>query len=377
MRFAIVGCGYVADYYVRTLATHADLELVGVFDRNPERSASFAKTHAGPRLYSALQEVVGDLSIELVANLTNPANHFAVSKAALEAGKHVYSEKPLALSFSEAEQLVELAESRGLFLACAPCNVLSETAQTLWKGLRDGCIGTPRLAYAELDDPCLFLNYRSWVSKSGAPWPFKDELYETGCTLEHAGYYLGWLTAFFGPAKRIVSFANVLCEPKEALGDHLAPQITVGCIEFVSGPVARITCGAYAFHDRSLRIFGDTGMLSVSDCWNYGAPVYLDRRTPTSWRERHPRRARLLGLKRPSLPLVRPSTLAFHEGNNMDFLRGIAELADAAAEKRTPRLSAQWSLHVNELALLLSEGDGTSREIKTTFEPMTPMPWAV
>jgi predicted dehydrogenase len=377
MRFAIVGCGYVADFYLRTLSNHANLELAGVFDRDLERSRHFAEFYGGLHRYSSLNDVLADSTIQLVANLTNPHSHLAVSRAALEAGKHVYSEKPLAMSFRDAQELVEFAEQRGLLLASAPCNVLGETAQTLWKALREGLIGTPRLAYAEIDDAVLSLSYHNWRSESGAPWPFKDE-FEIGCTIEHAGYYLGWLTTFFGPAKRIVSFANVLQDQKGDIVGCDAPDFAVGCIEFVSGLIARITCSIYAPRDHSLRIFGDDGVLSVPDCWDYGAPVHFDRRVPTSWRERHPRRAKLLGMSRPSLPLVRPSEFkSYREGaHRMDFSRGIAELADAVAENRPSRLSARWSLHVNELVLAMSDGDRTQHELRTTFEPIAPMPWA-
>jgi predicted dehydrogenase len=376
MRVAIIGCGYVADFYIRTMQNHANLELAGVFDRDRQRSRRFSQFYR-LHYYRSFDEVLTDPTIHLVANLTNPSSHFVISKAALEAGKHVYSEKPLATCFPEAKQLVDLAVQRRLLLASAPCNVLSETAQTLWKALREERIGTPRIAYAELDDAILFEDYENWVGLSGTPWPYKDE-FETGCTLEHAGYYVGWLTAFFGPVKRVVSFANVVMQQKRGVANGCTPDLVVGCVEFASGPVARITCSIYPVRDHSLRIFGDQGILSVPDCWDYGAPVYIERRIPTSWQERHPRRAKLLGIRRPTLPLVRPSTFtAYADGaHKMDFSRGIAELANAVAEEREPRLSAQWSLHVNEVVLAMANGEGGQYETQTTFEPLSPMPWA-
>jgi predicted dehydrogenase len=253
MRFAIVGCGYVADFYIDTLPAHPELELLGVFDRDPARAERFARFH-GLHRYGSLEELLADRRVELVANLTNPSSHFTVSRAALEAGKHVYSEKPLATLLPEAEELVELAERRGLLIGSAPCSVLGETAQTIWRALRMDRIGTPRLVYAEIDDgPIPFVNYQDWVSESGAPWPAKDE-FEVGCTLEHAGYYLTWLTAFFGPARSITSFAHVLMEDKGIPLDRSTPDLAVGCVEFASGVVARLTCSIYAPHDHRLRI---------------------------------------------------------------------------------------------------------------------------
>jgi predicted dehydrogenase len=375
MRIAIVGCGYVAEFYGKTLPNHPNLELAGVFDKYAERSGEFAKRY-GTHCYSSIEEVLGDRTVQLVANLTNPRSHYEITKAALEAGKHVYTEKPLGMSFREAEELVELAEERGLMLSGAPCNVLGESAQTLWKALREGRIGTPRRAYAELDDEVVFLDYRKWANEAGTPWPFQDE-FETGCTLEHAGYYLGWLMTFFGPAKRVVSFSHVLFPDKGDLTGCRTPDFAVGCIEFVSGAVARITCSIHTNRDHSLRIFGDDGVLSVPDGWDYGSPVYLDPRVPKSWREKHPRRAKLLGMGRPPMPLVRSSNfVCYKDSHRMDVCRGIAEMADAAAENRQPRLSARWLLHMTELALAISDGEG-KYELRTTFEPVAPMPWAV
>jgi len=122
---AIVGCGYVGSFYCSAIPQHPILRLAGVTDRN-----------------ESLDDVLNDGSVELVLNLTNPKSHFAVSQACLEAGKNVYSEKPLAMTFAEAQQLVKLAEEKGLYIASAPSRVLAETAQTVRKALREKAVGT-------------------------------------------------------------------------------------------------------------------------------------------------------------------------------------------------------------------------------------------
>ena len=102
MRVAIVGCGNVAPFYLKTLPLHPELEVMGVTDREEARSEKFSAYFSVPR-YDSLEDLLEDRKVELVINLTNPRSHFSVSKACLEAGKHVYSEKPLAMSFSEAD----------------------------------------------------------------------------------------------------------------------------------------------------------------------------------------------------------------------------------------------------------------------------------
>src|SRR5262249_2448621 len=135
MRIGIIGCGYVADLYAGTLSYHSGLELVGVVDRVPERAAALGRS-CNVKGYSDLPEMLRDKSIQLVVNLTNPKSHFEVSAACLGAGKHVYSEKPLATNLEQARELVRSAEDTGLRICSAPCSILGETAQTIWKALR-------------------------------------------------------------------------------------------------------------------------------------------------------------------------------------------------------------------------------------------------
>jgi predicted dehydrogenase len=379
MRIAIVGTGYVADFYLTTLANHPALTLLGVTDRDEAKARRFAGYH-GLHCYRDLGELLADGRVELVVNLTNPSSHYQVSRAALLAGKHVYSEKPLSTSFPEARELVELAEARGLSVAGAPCGLLSEAAQTAAKVLREGRLGTVRLAYAELDDgPVHLMNYRDWISESGNPWPFQDE-FETGCTLEHAAYWVTWLCGLFGPASRVTSFSSVLVPDKGVVLERDAPDFSVGCIEFGSGPVARLTCSLFGPHDHALHLIGDRGVLTAEESWDYGSPLWFHRRTPTGLKaEKRPRLARWLGLGPRRVPLVQ--TPSFHwkskGANRIDFCRGIAEQSLAIEERRPCRLSARYTLHVNEIVLTLQDpvGMGSPRRLETTFEPPEPMPW--
>ena len=125
MKIAIVGCGYVFDHYMETLADHPILELTGVFDRDEARLGVVAK-YFGLYTYDSLEQLLADPAVELIVNLTDPDNHYPVSKAALTAGKHVYSEKPLATHLDLAKELFDLAARKGLLLSSAPCSALSE-----------------------------------------------------------------------------------------------------------------------------------------------------------------------------------------------------------------------------------------------------------
>jgi predicted dehydrogenase len=374
MNIAIVGCGYVADLYFATLPLHHELKVVALFDRDGQRSALMSQRYGVVRTES-LQALLALPEVELVLNLTNPREHFAVSRAALDAGKHVYSEKPLAMELASAVELVALAERRGLLISCAPCSVLGESAQTLWRAVRERRVGDIRLVYAEMDDGMVHrMPYGDWLSASGLPWPHRDE-FETGCTLEHAAYCLSWLVAMFGPARQVTAFSSTRIAEKVpgAVLDPDAPDFSVACIEFAQGVVARLTCSIVAPHDHELRLIGDEGVLSAGEVWDYRAPV-ARRRLLTL------RRKTFLSPLRESLSLPRPphGRLRRSGVQRMDFARGPAEVAAALREGRACRLSSAFSLHVNELTLAIHHArrDGASYRMTTSCPPMEPMPWA-
>jgi predicted dehydrogenase len=374
MNLAIIGCGFVADYYLATLAQHPALRVLGVHDREAGRAERLSRTYRVP-MFATVDDVLRSAEVQMVLNLTNPREHFAVSEAALLAGKHVYSEKPLAMEMAQAAALVELARARGLRIASAPCTVLSPTAQGLWKALREQAVGTVRVVYAEMDDGMVHrMPFRKWQSASGVPWPYKDE-FEVGCTLEHAGYTLSWLAAWFGPATAVTAFASAQVPdkvPGEALVPPDAPDFSVACIQFGGGVVARLTCSILAPHDHAIRVVGDDGVLYTPDCWLARSPVYsrrlvsIRRRTfLTPWRTRH------------ALPPATAAQARTRGSQVIDFAAGPAELAASIAEGRPCRLSPEFSLHVNELALAIHHAarDGATYRMTTTFVPMEPLPW--
>lgn len=151
MKLALLGCGYVANMYRLTLPMHPELELVGVADAETSRAENMARL-TGTRFYANLDEMLADAKVEMVVNLTNPLAHYETTRRCLLAGKHVYTEKPVSMNFEEARMLTELAEERGLMLCSAPCTLMSEAAQTLWRAVRDNQVGPIRLVYAEMED---------------------------------------------------------------------------------------------------------------------------------------------------------------------------------------------------------------------------------
>ena len=135
MRTAIVGCGAISDIYMQNLKNRFSIiELIGCCDLDAARCKAAAEKYDIRAM--TMEEILGDASIELVVNLTNPKAHYAVIKQLLEGGKNVYTEKVLSIELEHAAELVKLANERGLYLGAAPDTFLGAAIQTV--GLRCG-----------------------------------------------------------------------------------------------------------------------------------------------------------------------------------------------------------------------------------------------
>lgn len=361
---ALIGTGFVADLYMRSFALHPEVTVAGVHDRDSERMRRFCSHWSVPghatvtQLYASLPEGA------LILNLTNPGEHAAVTRSALEAGFHVFSEKPMTMAHDEAQSLLELAKSQSLHLASAPSSVLGEAAQTMGQALRHGSVGTPRLVYAELDDGYISqAPWQQWRSESGARWPGGDE-FAVGCSLEHAGYYLSWLIAWFGAVRRVTSTTALA-----AGASGQAPDISVAAIEFHSGLIARLTCSIVASHDHQIRVFSDTGVLSLREAWDNTSAIRFHRRYTIRRRlVEHPIGKRIR-LKGPTHPKVKRFGAAA-----MNFALGPVEMLQALELGRTPRLAGSYAGHLTEVTLATQRAG--VHEMTSRCEPMEPMPWA-
>lgn len=367
----LIGCGFVADLYMRSLQA-SGIDVFGVYDLNAERAQAFSEYWKVPKA-DAMQAVFGMTPKDgAILNLTNPSAHYEVNRACLEAGHHVYSEKPLAPEMEHARALHDLASEKGLMLASAPCSVLGEAAQTLAKAVRDGVAGTPRLIYAELDDGFIpQAPVQDWRSESGAPWPYQDE-FRVGCTLEHAGYYLTWLIAMFGTVQSVTAASANVLPDKLGVADT-APDVSVATLFFESGMVARLTCSIVAPHDHQIRVIGDKGVLALHKAWDNGAAVKFHRRMRIRRRLLDSPIGKRIKLKGPTHPKVGRWGAA-----SMNFALGPAEMLDALREGRPCRLSADFALHLNEVTLAIQNaGRTTGAQVMTTAcPPMQPMGWA-
>lgn len=351
LRIAIVGCGNIAGPYARNLATYPQLDLVGYSDLDLSRAAALAEKHGG-RVFPSLDAVLADPDVDLVVNLTIHHAHYAVTKQALEAGKHVVSEKPLALTYAEARELVQLAEARGLRFGGTPFTFLGEAQQTAMKLVREGRLGTVRLAYAEV-------NWGRIETWHPAPAPFYDvgPLYDVGV------YPLMLLTALFGPARRVSSYGRVIYPDRVTKGGQpftvSTPDFAVTMVELASGTLARLTTNFYVLNKASqqgIELHGDAGSLQLT---NWQEPNGVVRLAPFG--EPY---AEVAPLREPPAGTV--------------WGMNVAELADALREGRPHRATAEHAAHVVEIleAATASMREGRPVAVESSFAAPEPMDWA-
>jgi predicted dehydrogenase len=350
MKIALVGCGNVAHRYARTFPSEPRLELVGATDVVPGRAAEFVAEFGG-KAYESLEQLLADDDVQAVVNLAVPDAHAPVTAACLEAGKHVHSEKPLALRYEEAKELVELAASRGLRLSCAPGTLMGEAQQTAWKLLREGAIGTVRVVYAEA-------NWGRLESWHPAPVP----LYAVGPVIDVGVYPLTVLTGIFGPARRVLTYGKVL-EPDRVTLDGVpfrleSPDFVVAVLELAGGLVVRLTASFYVppSKQRGLELHGDLGSLYLATWAEFDSRLELA----------------VDGQDYAPVPLIREPF------PGIGWSRMLIELADAIEAGREPRASGPQAAHIVEILCAIEESrtSGGAIAIHSDFEQPAPMEWA-
>lgn len=348
-RVALIGCGTIAVQYARSFRDYSEIELVGVTDLNAGAAAHLASEHDA-RHYGDLDELLADDSVDIAVNLTPNDAHEPITRAALQAGKHVYSEKPLALSVAGAESLLELARARGCRLACSPFTYLGEAQQTAWRAIAQGELGRVRLVFADV-------NHGRIESWHPAPLPF----YEVGVLFDVGIYPLTLLTAIFGPICRVSAQSHtLLAERRTAAGETFTltkPEALFALLEHEDGPLVRLTANYYAHRSRQtgVEFHGDAGRLHLGD-WQMPDCELAQASYDEAYRP---------------LPLLCPSA-------GMRWGRGVRELAQAIHEDRPHRASAEQAIHLIEVlaALESSAENGHPVAVHSSFPPPERLPWA-
>lgn len=290
-----------------------------------------------------------DPQITIVLNLTRPFEHYKTTKAALLAGKHVYSEKPLAATYEEGYELVALAKEKNLMLGGAPDTFLGAGIQTCRKLIDDNFIGRPIGASARM----VCHGHESWH-------PAPEFYYQNGGgpMMDMGPYYLTALVNLLGKADALTgmvskSFDTRTITSSPRYGQEIKVEVPThvnGIIHFYSGAVATITTTFDVYYDTSasLEIYGTKGTLRVPDPNGFDGPVMLLRPESGTFKE---------------IPLV------FDYSENCRGL-GLADMAKSIQEGRALRAGSDQMLHVLEImtAFERSSREGRTVPLESPYE---------
>ncbi len=341
LRCAIVGCGNISGPYGETAKAYPSVEIAGATDIDRTLSAAFVERFGGVD-YPSLEAVLADPTVDAVVNLTSHGIHAEVTAAALEAGKHVHSEKPMASNYAEARGLVELAAAKGVRLSCSPITFMGDAQEAAWSLVASGAIGNVRVVYAEVN----WGRIETWHPR---PEPF----YGIGPMADVGVYPLTFLTAIFGPARRVTAHGQIVYPDRvTSSGEPFsvgAPDFGVALIELADGTLVRLTTSFYVGQQSKqsgIEFHGDTGSVFISSWQDFDAQVEL---AP-------------FGGAYEQIPV--PG--AFHR---VDWGKALAELAAAITEERPHRATGAHAAHVVEIldAVETSVREGKAVDVTSTF----------
>lgn len=267
----VIGCGDIAEIYLKNIALYDNIELVAVANRTRSRAEEKAKLH-GCKVME-VDELINCPDIDIILNLTNPDAHYSLNLKALDAGKHVYSEKPLAATFEQAKDLVKTAKEKGLLIGCAPDTFLGARPQTMRKMLDEGWIGEPVAASA-------FFANRGPENYHPGPAPWYKE--GGGPTLDIGPYYMSFLVHMFGAAESVVSMSKISFEERTITNGPLygekvkveVPTHVTGTVKFKNGVLCTVIL-SFDVCDTMLprvEIYGKEGTMIMHDDDPLGGP---------------------------------------------------------------------------------------------------------
>lgn len=358
MRVGIVGVGTISGQYLTTIDSLVELELVAVSDLDMARAEAAAAARPGVAAESS-DDLVRRDDIDVVLNLTTPAQHLGVALAAVEAGHHVYGEKPLAMTTEEGRRVLDAAEAAGVVVGCAPDTVLGTGIQTARSAIDDGLIGRPISATATMVTP----GHERWH-------PAPDFYYEPGGgpLLDMGPYYLTALVTLLGPVVEVTGMSSRMRDSRViAQGDRAGAVIPVtidshvtALLRHASGALSTLvmTFDAVATRSANIEIHGESGSLVVPDPNHFSGTAELRRLGDEGWRALEP------------------------SAGYVDGGRGIG-LVDLARTPRgaAPRASGELALHILDTmeAILTASREGRARSVRTVVDrpaavPLTTLP---
>ncbi|MGF7050554.1 putative dehydrogenase [Paenibacillus sp. DS2015] len=355
IKVGIIGCGKISSIYMENFRKFEIVDLIACADLDLERAREKAAEFSIAKAYTP-EELLADPEIQIVVNLTIPIAHASVCLQALEAGKHVYVEKPLAVTREEGERVLNAAKHHNLRVSCAPETFYGAGIQTALKLINDGVIGRPIAATAFM------------MSGGHEGWHPDPEFYYAvggGPMFDMGPYYLTALVQLLGPIKRITGITGqahderVITSEKKR-GQTISVEIpthVAGVMEFEQGAIGTMITSFDIFGGSNLppiEIYGTAGTLQVPDPNDFGGQVKYRLHRQSEWTEQ---------------PL-----LFGYDSNTRGI--AVADMAYAIQSGRPHRASGELAYHVLEAmwAFHDSSDDRKHYEMQSTCTRPNPMP---
>ena len=363
-KVGLIGCGHIAETYFRAHRYFNNFKIVKCADINKKAAEQCAKTYKIK--YSSVNEILKDDKIQIILNLTIPTSHYSVAKKSLLSGKHVYSEKPLAVNFKDGLELIKIARRKNLFIGNAPDTFLGGGNQKARNLLDKNIIGKVKFGTAIFAFPGIqsyHPNPEPWFKKKGG-----------GPVIDMGPYYLTALVNLLGPAKYVTSICNYNTKKRIiGIGPKKGKKIKVECpttyfstIKFHNGTIIRLTLSFDVIsHLRNhIELYGEKGSLIVPDPNMFGGSVLLSKKLGNKWKK-YKTNKMVLG----KINIRTQSSRANESPTNANYRGvGLAEMIHSIKNKKEHRCNGNLSLHVLNIieGIHKSAKNGKRFNIKTT-----------
>jgi predicted dehydrogenase len=353
IKVAVIGCGSVSTQYLPHLSRSPFVELVSVCDIIPERAAVRSKEYNIPNQYPAIEKMLAGAPFDLMVTLTDMQEHGRLNRIALNAGKHVWSEKPLATTYKEGRALVDLANQKKLRIWGAPAVVNSPQFAFMTKALAENKLGKVAAAHAH-------------YGHTGPGWSAFFYEKNGGSLPDLAVYNIASLTGLLGPVKSVTAMLNIITPTRKVENRPNPIKVEVEdnamvLMEHQSGALSHVQSGFNYFdpygHEGkgqekpSISIWGSQGnMHLIGYDW---APSGVDMATQ--------------GNEATVRHVPDPGTYVWQEGASV--------ISQSLAEGTEPLINVEHSLHVLEImeAAHRSQDEGRRIKLESTFRWPVPV----
>ena len=366
-KVGLIGCGHISETYFKGHEYFNNFQITKCADINMEVANKCAEVNNIEAC--SVDDIIKDKEVEIILNLTIPKAHYGIAKKSLENGKHIYSEKPMAVNFEDGKHLLQLSKEKGLYIGNAPDTFLGGGIQKSIELVSSGTIGDIKLGNAIFAFP----GVQSY-HPNPEPW-FAEK--EGGPVIDMGPYYLTALVNLLGPAKKVHGISTKVFNTRTiGIGPKKDTKFEVQCpttylvnLEFENSALIQLTLSfdVIAHQRNHIELYGTKGSIIVPDPNMFGgSPLVCINSDTGEWIEHKTEDMPLgkINIREESLRANEESTRANYRGV------GLAEMAYSIEYGKKNRCNGELSLHVLDIiqTTMSAANQGKTLEINTSCE---------